>query len=129
MSEASPCLNCGACCSHFRVSFFWGECASAGGTVPDELVSSISPSRVAMLGTDCKSVRCTALEGDVGTGTRCSIYEQRSSTCREFEASWTDGLHNPDCDAARAAFGLAAIVQPTVFPETWPLLAEAACVA
>lgn len=82
-----------------------------------------------MLGTDCKSVRCTALEGDVGTGTRCSIYEQRSSTCREFEASWTDGLHNPDCDAARAAFGLAAIVQPTVSPETWPLLADAACVA
>ena len=37
MSEVSPCLNCGACCSHFRVSFFWGECASSGGTVPDEL--------------------------------------------------------------------------------------------
>ncbi|MPQ71936.1 YkgJ family cysteine cluster protein, partial [Pseudomonas sp. MWU12-2323] len=29
MSEVSPCLNCGACCSHFRVSFFWGECASS----------------------------------------------------------------------------------------------------
>jgi len=74
--------------------------------VPDDLVSSISPSRVAMLGTDCKSPRCTALQGEVGMGTRCSIYEKRSSTCREFEASWTDGVHNPDCDAARAAFGL-----------------------
>jgi Fe-S-cluster containining protein len=74
--------------------------------VPDEWVSSISPSRVAMLGTDCKSPRCTALQGEVGQGTRCSIYEKRSSTCREFEASWTDGVHNPDCDAARAAFGL-----------------------
>ena len=78
--------------------------------MPDELVSSITPSRVAMLGTDCKPVRCTALEGEVGKGTSCSIYAQRSSTCREFEASWTDGQHNPDCDAARAAFGLAPVM-------------------
>src|SRR5690349_14244360 len=67
MSEASPCLNCGACCSHFRVSFFWGECASSGGTVPDELVEQISPSRVAMIGTGCKPVRCTSLVGEVGS--------------------------------------------------------------
>ncbi|PBJ19741.1 Flagellin N-methylase [Pseudomonas sp. ACN8] len=109
MSEASPCLNCGACCSHFRVSFFWGECASSGGTVPDELVEQISPSRVAMLGTGCKPVRCTSLVGDVGSTVQCSIYEKRSSTCREFDASWVDGLANPDCDAARAAFGLPAL--------------------
>jgi Fe-S-cluster containining protein len=82
-----------------------------------------------MLGTDCKSVRCTALEGEVGTGTRCSIYEQRSSTCREFEASWTHGQHNPDCDAARAAFGLAAIVHPTLCAETAPFSSEAIYIA
>jgi Fe-S-cluster containining protein len=106
MSEVSPCLNCGACCSHFRVSFFWGECASSGGTVPDDLVASISPSRVAMLGTDCKPTRCISLKGEVGSTVQCSIYEQRSSTCREFEASWENGEANIDCDAARAAFGL-----------------------
>jgi len=89
------------------VSFFWGECASSGGTVPDDLVQSISPTRVAMLGTDCKSPRCISLEGEVGQSVSCSIYEQRSSPCREFEASWVDGQHNSDCDAARAAFGLA----------------------
>ncbi|WP_409299597.1 YkgJ family cysteine cluster protein [Pseudomonas sp. KCJK8993] len=109
MSEASPRLNCGACCSYFRVSFFWGECASSGGTVPDELVQSITPSRVAMLGTDCKSPRCIALEGEVGKSVSCSIYAQRGSPCREFEASWVDGQHNADCDAARAAFGLAPL--------------------
>ncbi|MGL5999485.1 MAG: YkgJ family cysteine cluster protein [Pseudomonas proteolytica] len=112
MSDASPCLNCGACCSHFRVSFFWGECASSGGTVPDELVVQINPSRVAMIGTDQKPARCVSLEGEVGCGTRCSIYEQRSSVCREFEASWSQGEANVDCDAARAAFGLAPLEQP-----------------
>ncbi|MGE8323794.1 MAG: YkgJ family cysteine cluster protein, partial [Pseudomonas sp.] len=25
MSEYNPCLDCGACCGYFRVSFFWGE--------------------------------------------------------------------------------------------------------
>ncbi|MGU9856344.1 YkgJ family cysteine cluster protein [Pseudomonas sp. LF245] len=112
MSEASPCLSCGACCSYFRVSFFWGECASSGGTVPDDLVVQINPTRVAMIGTDQKPARCCSLEGEVGKGTSCSIYAQRSSTCREFEASWHEGVQNVDCDAARAAFGLAPLEMP-----------------
>ena len=112
MSDASPCLSCGACCSYFRVSFFWGECASLGGTVPDDLVVQINPSRVAMIGTDQKPARCCSLEGEVGSGTRCSIYEQRSSVCRDFESSWSQGEVNVDCDAARAAFGLAPLEQP-----------------
>ncbi|QXI29811.1 YkgJ family cysteine cluster protein [Pseudomonas vanderleydeniana] len=106
MSDANPCLNCGACCSYFRVSFYWGECVSGGGLVPDELVSQISPSRVAMIGTEGKKPRCTALEGEVGQGVSCSIYNQRSSPCREFDAAWENGEPNERCDAARAAFGL-----------------------
>ena len=97
--------------------------------MPDELVSSISPSRVAMLGTNGKSVRCTSLEGEVGKGTSCTIYEQRSSTCRDFEASWTDGQHNPDCDSARAAFGLLAICAPPVNDDDWNLLPDDAALA
>ncbi|MDR7106380.1 Fe-S-cluster containining protein [Pseudomonas frederiksbergensis] len=77
--------------------------------MPDELVTSISPSRVAMLGTDCKPVRCVGLVGEVGSTVQCSIYDQRSSTCREFDASWANGEANVDCDAARAAFGLPAL--------------------
>ena len=98
MSEASPCLNCGACCSHFRVSFFWGECASSGGTVPDDLVVQINHTRVAMIGTDQKPARCCSLEGVVGKGTRCTIYEQRSSVCRAFDSSWSQGVQSTDCD-------------------------------
>ncbi|WP_040064898.1 YkgJ family cysteine cluster protein [Pseudomonas batumici] len=114
MPDANPCLNCGACCAHFRVSFYWGECASAGGLVPDELVTQVSPNHVAMLGTERRPVRCTALEGEVGQQTSCSIYHQRSSTCREFEASWVDGVHNDHCDKARAAFGLPPLEQEQV---------------
>ena len=106
MSEPHPCLSCGACCANFRVSFYWGECRSAGGTVSDQWVEQIAPHHVAMRGTTGKPVRCIALQGEVGCGTRCSMYEQRSSTCREFTASWEDGQHNPHCDAARAAYGL-----------------------
>lgn len=118
MSEPSPCLSCGACCAHFRVSFYAGECQSVGGLVPDELVVPISPHLVAMRGTELKPVRCVALEGEVGCQVSCRVYESRSSTCREFSTSWEDGEHNPHCDAARAAYGL-----PPVLPRGAPLCA------
>ncbi|PYC24704.1 YkgJ family cysteine cluster protein [Pseudomonas alcaligenes] len=116
MSEANPCIACGACCAHFRVSFFWGECQSAGGSVPDQLVEQIGPHHVAMLGTTAKPTRCVGLLGEVGGATRCTLYEQRSSPCREFTASWADGQHNPRCDAARAAYGLPPL-EPPLMPE------------
>ena len=112
MKEPNPCLACGACCANFRVSFFWGECQSAGGSVPDHLVEQISPHRVAMCGTTSKPVRCISLTGEVGQNTHCTSYELRSSTCREFTASWERGEHNPTCDAARAAWGLPPIPPP-----------------
>ena len=120
MSDSNPCLSCGACCAHFRVSFFWGECQSAGGLMPDDQVVLIAPQRVAMRGTDSKPTRCNALMGDVGQGVRCTLYKERSSTCREFEASWVNGEHNPQCDAARSAHGLPPLmppVSPSVSPE------------
>jgi len=112
MSDNNPCLTCGACCAHFRVSFYWGECQSAGGVVPDELVEQITPYHAAMRGTTSKPARCVSLMGDVGCGVRCTMYEQRSSPCREFEASWEHGEHNPRCDAARAAYGLPPLTPP-----------------
>lgn len=112
MSVDNPCLACGACCAHFRVSFFWGECASSGGVVPDHLVVQVSPHNVAMLGTEAKPARCVGLLGDVGCRVRCTLYEQRSSTCREFEAAWSNGEPNAHCDAARAAHGLPPLVPP-----------------
>jgi Fe-S-cluster containining protein len=53
-----------------------------------------------MKGTEQKPVRCTALVGEVGKQVGCNIYEQRSSTCREFEAG------SEDCAKARKIHGL-----------------------
>ena len=75
---------------------------------------------IEMIGTDSKPCRCTALSGEVGRQVACTLYAQRSSTCREFEASWEHGEHNPSCDAARAAYGLPALTPPGANEPHWP---------
>lgn len=104
----NPCIRCGACCAHFRVSFYCGEIAGDnGGTVPAELVSQVSPLRGCMKGTEYGGQRCIALRGELGKpGIHCAIYEQRPSPCREFQAWFDDGTPNPDCQRVRAGIGL-----------------------
>ena len=104
----NPCLSCGACCSHFRVSFYSGEIAGeTGGTVPPELVTQIGPLRACMKGTEMGGKPCIALRGQVGqTGVHCSIYELRPSPCRDYPLWMEDGTPNPDCQRLRAAIGL-----------------------
>ncbi|MRW94680.1 YkgJ family cysteine cluster protein [Duganella sp. FT80W] len=81
------CQSCGACCAVFRVSFYWSETTlHPAGTVPQELVTPISPHHVAMKGTLQTPVRCVALCGEVGDAVSCAIYPSRSSTCREVQA-------------------------------------------
>jgi hypothetical protein len=29
----NPCVSCGACCAHFRVSFYWAEADDAPGGI------------------------------------------------------------------------------------------------
>ena len=109
----NPCMECGACCASFRVSFYWGETdQSPNGLVPAHLTATISPHRVAMLGTDQAKPHCVALQGEVGKNVSCAIYPLRASTCREFTASGENGEHNPVCDRARANYGL----PPLPFP-------------
>ncbi|MGN6579732.1 MAG: YkgJ family cysteine cluster protein [Bordetella sp.] len=106
-ADLNPCLGCGACCANFRVSFYCGEVTGVnGGTVPQELVTQITPLRVCMQGTE-QGGRCTALRGVLGQpGIHCAIYPLRSSTCREFNAWEADGSVNPDCQRLRASLGL-----------------------
>jgi Fe-S-cluster containining protein len=104
----NPCLSCGACCAHFRVSFYCGEIkGEGGGTVPAELVSQVGPLRACMKGTEYGKARCIALRGELGQdGIHCAIYEQRPSPCREFTTWMADGSPNPDCQRLRLALGL-----------------------
>jgi uncharacterized protein len=106
MSIQNPCLSCGACCGYFRVSFYWAEAESGGGTVPDELTSKVNNHLSCMQGTESKPARCVALIGDIGSQVRCTIYEKRSTPCREFETHETDGSVNETCNRARAHYGL-----------------------
>src|SRR3546814_88963 len=107
----NPCLSCGACCAHFRVSFYCGEIAGeSGGTVPPELVTQVGPLRACMQGTEYGGKRCTALRGELGqSGIHCAIYEQRPSPCREFSPWLEHGEPNPDCQRVRKAIGLPAL--------------------
>lgn len=110
--NANPCLDCGACCAHFRVSFYCGEVAGEnGGTVPLELVTQLSPLRVCMKGTEQGNNRCTSLRGQLGQpGIHCAIYPQRPTPCREFETWLPDGSPNPDCQRLRTNLGLPALL-------------------
>ena len=59
-----------------------------------------------MQGTNSKTPRCIALEGEVGQSVSCSIYLNRPTPCHEFDQSGLNGVANPACDRARAHYGL-----------------------
>lgn len=110
---ASPCTACGACCSSFRVSFYWGEGADAdGGWVPVAFTRQFTPHLRVMRGTEGRRPRCEALIGTVGQAVGCSIYAQRPSPCREFNWHGENGAPNPRCNQRRAAIGLAPLPDP-----------------
>lgn len=105
MPEAgnNPCFDCGACCRHFRVSFYHGELDSQpGGYVPAQLAVQITPFRACMKGTESGKGQCVAQQPDG----RCAIYDHRPSVCREFPVFMADGTMNPDCLRLRATYGI-----------------------
>src|SRR5690606_27655855 len=53
------CTSCGACCAHFRVSFYWAE----GERIPEALQEPLTPIYNCMAGTNRPKPRCVALEG------------------------------------------------------------------
>ena len=117
MIHTNPCLNCGACCAFFRVSFYWRESENGmGGLVPQEMTEDISPYVRSMKGTNQAHPRCVALLGQVNEKVQCSIYEERSSTCSDFGVHWTpEGNFYHDysdferCNKARSSWHLAPL--------------------
>lgn len=122
---SNPCLQCGACCAHFRVSFYWSEAEPfLGGSVPCELTEPLNPQRVAMRGTLHAPVRCVALDGKIGESVSCSIYPRRPSPCRELEPWDAAGMPDEKCNRARAAHALPPLDPrhgaPLQSPRRWP---------
>jgi Fe-S-cluster containining protein len=101
MDATNPCMNCGACCAAFRVSFYWAEAAENG--LPEALYEALTPVLANMRGTNCRTPCCAALAGDVGGPTRCIVYESRPSPCREAQPG------DEKCVRARAVNGLPEI--------------------
>ena len=102
-----PCETCGACCAFFCVSFPSSETSDcAGGLVPIDMTTQLNKDKCFMKGTLTKNPRCVALQGKVGYKVKCSIYENRPSTCRKFNVSWENNTGNYLCDRSRIFFGL-----------------------
>ncbi|AIX73639.1 YkgJ family cysteine cluster protein [Pantoea sp. PSNIH4] len=115
----NPCVSCGACCAHFRVSFYWAEADDAGGQVPVGLTEPLNLLMRNMRGTNARAPRCVALQGEIGECVSCGIYEQRPTPCREFAMSGENGVENEACDRARAKYGL-----PPLFSSSLPSITE-----
>jgi Fe-S-cluster containining protein len=110
MSDPNPCLECGLCCTHFRVSFYWAEGDDApGGFVPAEMTEKLNDFLRCMKGSNQIPRRCSALLGTVGEAVACSIYDRRPTPCREFEVYEENGAPNPRCNDLRVRNGLAPL--------------------
>jgi len=110
--DRNPCLACGACCNHFRISFYQGELSTnLGGVVPADLAVPVTPFLACMKGTEAGG-RCVALQGTPGKpGIGCAIYSARPTPCREYPVWLEDGSPNPDCNRLRARIGLAPLTR------------------
>ncbi|MFT4465345.1 MAG: YkgJ family cysteine cluster protein [Sodalis sp. (in: enterobacteria)] len=110
--DGNPCMSCGACCALFRVSFYWAEADDGAGQVPVALTEPLTPFLRCMAGSNNRSPRCRALQGQIGDSVSCAIYVSRPSPCREFRMSGEDGLANAACDRAWAHYGLPPLARP-----------------
>lgn len=97
-SAASPCQTCGACCAYSAAwPRFSLEDDAALGRIPARFVATDGS------GMRCEGERCSALIGEVGTSTRCAIYEARPDVCRACQPG------DEECNIARRARNLPEI--------------------
>jgi len=94
----NPCLDCGACCVTYRVSFYWAEADALG--LPEHLTEQLTPVYGCMAGTNRAQPRCVLLKGEVGREVACGDYERRPSACREVQAG------DDKCRKARLRHGM-----------------------
>lgn len=93
--SGSPCQSCGACCAYSRD---WPRFT----TESDEEIELIPKAFVDQGLSRMRSVgeRCSALAGQVGLATSCTLYNVRPHVCRACEPG------DDACLTARAYYGL-----------------------
>ncbi|QOW48441.1 MULTISPECIES: YkgJ family cysteine cluster protein [unclassified Acinetobacter] len=94
------CLTCGACCAHYRVSFYWAE----GLNMPEHYTEPVNAVYSCMAGTNQTQSRCIALGGKIGQAVRCRVYEARSSTCKSVQ------IADEQCNKARIAHQMIPLI-------------------
>ena len=93
--KTADCRACGACCSFSRDwPRFTLEDDADLDLIPEELVNET------LSGMRCDGDRCSALMGEAGLSTSCSIYNQRPHVCRACEPG------DEACRIARRRFHL-----------------------
>lgn len=91
----SDCQACGACCAYSAAwPIFTLESDADLDLIPRRYVSDD------LRGMACDGDRCSALAGQVGVATSCSVYEQRPDVCGECQPG------DEPCVRARAHHGL-----------------------
>lgn len=90
--DPSLCQSCGACCGPSCAQMGWPDIApSEVATMKKEDAEVLLTTEPGFLAFQVKMSKqgyfvCPFLKGRIGEAVRCSIYESRPQSCREFEA-------------------------------------------
>ena len=72
--------------------------------MPPDVVEPLTAVYSCMKGTNQAQPRCIMLSGEIGQQVSCTMYERRSSSCKEVQAG------DSQCTKARLAHGLIPLV-------------------
>ncbi len=97
--QENPCQSCGACCAYSsNWPRFSTEDDAALALIPEQFVNA------KLSGMRCEGERCSALSGEIGIKTACTIYAARPEVCRTCMPG------DAECTMARRRFGMAALI-------------------
>src|SRR5215471_1709213 len=86
----NPCQSCGACCAYSaNWPRFSTEDDEALALIPEQFVNA------KLSGMRCEGERCSALSGEIGIRTACTVYAVRPEVCRTCLPG------DPECTMAR----------------------------
>lgn len=96
--DSAICQACGACCAYSRTwPRFTLETDAEIAAIPEAVIDDRQS------GMRCDGERCTALAGEVGVATSCTIYDVRPIVCRDCVPG------DDACTIARLARGMAPV--------------------